>query len=285
MLSRLMTRREQLILAGLAFAIALGSLALIMRSRHEDRPLYEPDEIQREAVPANKEAAEDEQRSENPGDNQSALDPAASASASVGMEISDAARQDAGGAQAVPGMTIYVRGAVKRPGVYTAERGWRLQELLDAAGGATEDANLTDINLAAELIDGSTLTIPYGRRAEVEQGKLTVRGGQAASALNLPHYTVSGWRPAAPVLITNVRAPQPPASAAPSATEGTTGRLDLNTATQAQLESLPGIGPVLATEIMNYRQLRPYTSVEDLNDVSGIGEKRLEAIRHLVTVN
>ena len=275
-----MTRREQLILAGLAFAIALGSLALIMRTRHADRPLYEPDEIQREAVPANEEAVEEKQLGEDPADNQAAPGP----STSVEAEISGAAPQEAGDAQVIPGMTIYVRGAVKKPGVYTAESTWRLQELLEAAGGATDDANMTDINLAAELIDGSTLTIPYGRRAEVEQGKLVVHGGQTASSLNLPQYTVSGWRPTVPVLTTNTSAPQTAVTASPS-TAGAAGLLDLNTATQTQLESLPGIGPVLATEIMNYRQLRPYKTVDDLNAVSGIGEKRLEAIRHLVTVN
>ena len=67
-------------------------------------------------------------------------------------------------------------------------------------------------------------------------------------------------------------------------TTRTDGLVDLNSATQEELETLPGIGPKLAQAIVDYRNLAPFRSVDDLLEVTGIGEKRLEAIRSMVTV-
>ena len=69
----------------------------------------------------------------------------------------------------------------------------------------------------------------------------------------------------------------------PSAVQG--GLIDLNRATADQLETLPGIGPKRAQDIINYRQQHPFTSVEDLDNVRGVGPKTLETLRPLVTVN
>ena len=99
---------------------------------------------------------------------------------------------------------------------------------------------------------------------------------------NPPQYTGSGWTPE--IL--------PPAQAPGDSGGGNVlplaqvsdGLLDLNTATQAQLESLPGIGPVFASRIIEYRTRTPFRSVDDLKNIKGIGDKRLADIRHLVTV-
>ena len=62
------------------------------------------------------------------------------------------------------------------------------------------------------------------------------------------------------------------------------GLIDLNRASQSELETLPGIGPVTAASIISYREQMPFQSVEELEQVSGIGPKRLEAVRDMVTV-
>ena len=80
-------------------------------------------------------------------------------------------------------------------------------------------------------------------------------------------------------------APGDPTEETPAEAQDEDGRIDLNTATAADLETLPGVGPVLAARILDYRAAYgPFRAVEELLNVSGIGEKKLEAIRSLVTV-
>ncbi|MBN2308263.1 MAG: helix-hairpin-helix domain-containing protein, partial [Candidatus Hydrogenedentes bacterium] len=139
---------------------------------------------------------------------------------------------------------------------------------------------LSDINLAAPLMDGSTLTIPDCGVTGAEEGRLVVRGGRSTAVHNPPQYTISGWQPGA-------GAHGGPAGAdggAAGTSPGASGLIDLNRATQAELESLPGIGPKLADEIIRFRKDSPFRRVDDLLEVHGIGEKRLAAIRGLVTV-
>lgn len=180
---------------------------------------------------------------------------------------------------------VAVTGEVHRPGLYTLAGAARVHELLRAAGGATEEADLSDINLAAPLIDGTTLIIPPRRASGMVEGRLVARRIPGRVTANPPEYTISGWRPrrdAPPATApgADASAPSPTTDAAPL----DDGLLDLNTATQDQLETLPGIGPKLAGEILRYREQARFSSVDDLANVSGIGPKRLEAIRPLVAV-
>jgi competence protein ComEA len=174
---------------------------------------------------------------------------------------------------------VSAAGEVVKPDVYMLPEGARVRDLLEKAGGATARADLSDINLAARLIDGSTLTIPAMR----QPGKRSL----PAVYVNPPPYTISGWQPPqAPV------APPPGDNdtAAPAAQVNAPGEhresglVDLNSASQDELETLPGIGPKLAAEIIAYRSRTPFASVDDLDSVSGIGEKKLEGVRDLVTV-
>jgi competence protein ComEA len=134
------------------------------------------------------------------------------------------------------------------------------------------------------VIDGTTLTVPERATTSRDGTKLRIRRSKPAAALNPPQYTISGWRPtetrlagqASPVEAQPY--PSAPAAAASS------GLIDLNTATQEALESLPGIGPKTAEKIIAYRARVPFRSVDDLANVSGIGPKKLEAVRSLVTV-
>ena len=151
-------------------------------------------------------------------------------------------------------VVVHVTGAVRRPGVYTVPASSRIVDALDAAGGATESADLERINLAQTVTDAEQIHIP--RRLP-----------------SAPRATV------APRL-----RPRPQAS-----TVGTTvaGRrtVNINTASAAQLEALTGVGPALAKSIVTHRsQKGPFARVDDLLNVPGIGPSKLAAMRDEVTV-
>ena len=140
---------------------------------------------------------------------------------------------------------VYVSGAAVNRGVYRLAAGARACDALWAAGGATKDACLDLVNLAAPVIDGQQLHIPS--RAEV-----------AAQA-----YTTAGSG-----LVTKAAGP-----------------LNLNRATATQLTGLPGVGPVLAARIVAYRTAHgPFAKVDDLLEVQGIGASKLADLRSLVAV-
>lgn len=176
-------------------------------------------------------------------------------------------------------VTVSVTGAVQSPGVYELPAGARIQSALDKAGGTLPSAELDDINLAARLIDGTTLIVP--EKTNPKSGIMALRSppGRDAPA-NIPAYTISGQHQIATDGHDGVHVSGNAAPTGPN-----TRTLDLNNASQAELETLPGIGPKLASEIIRYRATSPFRSVEDLENVPGIGPKRLESIRHLVHVS
>jgi competence protein ComEA len=142
---------------------------------------------------------------------------------------------------------VHVTGAVRAPGVYELPPGQRVADAIDAAGGALANADPNALNLAAPLADGDRIAVP-------------ARGEESTPAGH---------------------------SHAASATEaaGAAGPVDLNTATAAELETLPGIGPATAAAIVEHREhIGPFATVDDLDAVPGIGKAKLEAIRDLVTV-
>ena len=144
---------------------------------------------------------------------------------------------------------VHVVGEVHEPGVYELEAGSRVSAALDAAGGSTEAAVLSGINLARVLADGEQIVVPDAE-------------GAAAAAMA-----------AAP--------------AAPGAGSGSSpgSPVNLNTADAAALETLPRVGPALAARIIDWRNVNGrFASVEQLLDVSGIGQKTFEQLRELVTV-
>jgi competence protein ComEA len=125
---------------------------------------------------------------------------------------------------------------------------------VSAAGGLRADADPDRVNLAAPLTDGQRVVVPVlGQPAPVDVGT-GAAGGAAAGA--------SG-----------------------DAADGGAGPVDLNTATADQLDTLPGVGPSTAAAIIDHRDASgPFASVDELLDVRGIGEAKLEALRDLVTV-
>jgi competence protein ComEA len=152
--------------------------------------------------------------------------------------------------------TVHVVGAVRHPGVYRLRSGLRVQDAIRRAGGAGSGADLQAINLAAKLSDAQQVVVPR------QAGAGIAPGGSAAAP------------------------PGAPASAGTAASGGVTGPpISLNSATAEQLDTLDGVGPATAQKILEYRaQHGGFRSVDDLAQVSGIGPKRLEALRGRVVV-
>jgi len=142
-------------------------------------------------------------------------------------------------------VVVDVAGKVRRPGVYRLPSGARVIDALKVAGGALPGVSTTALNLAAPLRDGQQVVVGM----PVPASAASVPGG----------------------------ADVPAGSADP-------GPVDLNTATLEQLQSLPGVGPVLAQHILDWRtQHGRFASIDQLNEVSGIGTVKFAALRPLVT--
>ncbi|MDQ1468080.1 MAG: competence protein ComEA [Actinomycetota bacterium] len=151
---------------------------------------------------------------------------------------------------------VDVVGAVRQPGVVSLPGTARVVDAVTAAGGALPNADLDRINLAAHLVDGMRIAVPRRGVASDPAGPSADPGGAAAAG--------------------GAATGEAPTPAAP---------LDLNTATQAQLEELPGIGPTLAQAIIQEREREGgFHSVDDLRRVSGIGDARFARLRPLVTL-
>ena len=151
---------------------------------------------------------------------------------------------------------VHVAGAVKKPGVVTLDGQARVVDALDAAGGTKKNADLTQVNLARVVKDGEQIVVP-----EIADDA----GANAQPAA--PRTAGSGTGTAA----------------GPAAGAGQ--KININSASAAELENLPGIGPVTAAAIVAYREEKgPFASVDALTEVSGIGEATLEKIKPNATV-
>jgi competence protein ComEA len=142
-------------------------------------------------------------------------------------------------ADAGPDLVVHVVGAVHRPGLYRFAPRSRVADAVARAGGATRRADLTLINLAAPLADGTQVVVP-------------------------------------------VKVPAAAAGTAPGSATAPAGPVHLNVATLEQLDSLPGVGPVTAQKILDYRQKHgAFSSLEELDAIPGIGPARIEQLREV----
>ena len=189
-------------------------------------------------------------------------------------------------------VTVHVVGEVKDPSVVTLSPGARVMDAVQAAGGFAPGAVKDRINLAEPVVDGAQIVIP--NRSNVDEVLATgaAPGAGARSAGPTPGGSAAGGT--SPGGSAGAGAPGQ-GGAATERTSGTgdqhapgtsSGALvDLNTASQAELEELPKVGPVLAQRIVEFRtQHGPFTAPEQLDDVSGVGPAMLEALLPLVTV-
>ncbi|MBF4570957.1 ComEA family DNA-binding protein [Herbiconiux sp. VKM Ac-1786] len=188
--------------------------------------------------------------------------PSSAAPASPGVPPTSSLTDPA--APAAPPLLVHVLGAVGAPGVYQLAAGSRVVDAVAAAGGFAPTADSASVNLARPLVDGEQLRV------------LAV-----------------GETPPAPL-------PGAPVAAAPGAADSSAGSgagsgaaapggaptlVDLNTATEIDLDTLPRIGPAMATRIVAYRDANgPFASIDDLLQIPGIGDKTLESLRPLLTL-
>ena len=143
-------------------------------------------------------------------------------------------------------VVVDVAGAVKRPGVYRLSATQRVEDALKRAGGPARRADLSQINRAAKLEDGRQILVPL-RPSKAAPTAMPASGGTAPAAPSQP--------------------------------------LNLNTATLEQLDTLDGVGPATAQKILDYRtEHGGFSSVDELDQIPGIGEKRLAAFRESVRV-
>jgi len=153
-------------------------------------------------------------------------------------------------------LVVHVAGCVRHPGVYTLKPGARIVDAIHAAGGPSVEANLDALNLAARARDGDQILLPPKQAAPASNAAVPVTIPPGPRAFEL----------------------SPPALAVPQA-----AYVNVNTAGMEELDRLPGVGPATAQKIIDYRsRIGRFTSVEQLEEVKGIGPKKLEKMRPFV---
>ena len=172
-----------------------------------------------------------------------------------------------------PELRVYVAGAVRQPGVYPLSGGDRLVDAVEAAGGAADDADLEAVNLAMRVVDEGYYYIP----AKAAQPVSDANQETTATVTPMPRF---------PEAATNRPTTESPDETEETGDDGKPARLvDLNTATQSELETLPSIGPARGRAIIAYREENgPFAAVEEITAVSGIGQGILDNLQGLVTV-
>lgn len=151
-------------------------------------------------------------------------------------------------------VTVDIKGAVKNPGVYELRAGARVHEAIQKAGGLTADAEAKSINQAQKLTDEAVI---YVAKIGEEGADVTQTGQHQAGA-----------------------------SDSVGASGGKSDKVNLNTATEVELQTISGIGQKRASDIIAYRESSGrFKSVDDLKKVSGIGDKTLEKLKEYVTVD
>ena len=144
---------------------------------------------------------------------------------------------------------VYIAGEVNIPGVIELEQGARIEDAIQNAGGVKPEANLKNINLAYEVSDGEKIYIPNVAEEEAED------------ETSVPSSNVSG---------TN---------------SNTSGKININKATEAELTSIPGIGTSTAQKIITYREENgKFQTIEDIKKVSGIGDSKFESMKDYIAV-
>ena len=143
-------------------------------------------------------------------------------------------------------ITVQISGAVSQPGVYQLPKDSRVVELVETAGGFSEEANKESINLAAKLRDGENIHI-----STILEKNTAINTGLDSSEKPTP----------------NIQFP-----------------ININIATQDELEQLPGIGPAKASDIISYREINgDFQLIDDIQNVSGIGPATFENLKEYIT--
>ena len=192
-----------------------------------------------------------------------------------------------------PDIKVYIRGAVNNPGLYEVGADLRLCELIDKAGGTTENASLDMLNLAAILIDGTTVTVPSAADTEPEKAVKMQASDAEPDLPAVPEeaYIAHEYYTTA-VLPTAIAEPREspshesnPVTQPERVKKIESGTININSAGKDELMQLPGVGEATANKIVTYReQSGGFNAVEEIMNVSGIGEKKFEAMKQFITV-
>lgn len=167
----------------------------------------------------------------------------------VSDQVSDQALENQQESKEPETIKVYIVGQVKHPGVLEVPRDCRLNDVVEMAGGFLPDADLLRVNLAIKVQDEGMYIIPKIGEELPEPG---------------PSYQNSSM----------------------TSSQGQNQKININTADQSQLETLPRIGPTLARNIIEYREQNgPFKRIEDIMNVPRIGEKTFQGLKDLITVN
>lgn len=152
----------------------------------------------------------------------------------------------------IENIKVYITGEVMQSGVYELKKGSRVMDLIKLAGGLTEEGDINELNPARPLKDGESITVPKKTLEEYIENE-----GATINKTSIPQ---SG--------------------------KTNDGKININKANKSELMELSGIGEVKAQAIIDYREENgPFISIEDIKEVSGIGDKTFEKIKDKITVN
>lgn len=167
---------------------------------------------------------------------------------------------------------VYITGEVNSPGVVLLNNGSRIVDAIEAAGGITDKANITKVNLVYILQDGMKINIPNQNDLKNNENfeYITMSSGDEKNDANINNSA------------SNTSSEE---SSSNKESAFKISVVNINTATQTELETLPGIGPSLALKIINYRKENgKFSSIEDIKNVSGIGDAKFENIKNYIRV-
>ncbi len=176
-------------------------------------------------------------------------------------------------------ITVYICGEVKNPNVYQLEAGSRLIDIIKLAGGLTDKADQDVINLAeyiedAEKIEIPKIVVPVESNTEIPKVESTI-----VESKMQPKLQEKFTEPATETITSSKQAIK-------NNVVEKSAKINLNKATQTELDALPGIGPTIATAIIEYREQHGgFKSIEDIKNVKRIGDKTFDKIKGLITVN
>ena len=152
-------------------------------------------------------------------------------------------------------IVVHVTGEVKKPGIVKVREGDRIEDVIEMAGGLTEQADISCVNLAYVVVDGMKIRIPAIEDEELSKEEIITE--DAGKNIIISEKSLNS---------TNIS-------------------ININTATQTELEGLPGIGASIAGRIVEYRnQKGKFKTIEDIKNVTGIGENKFEQIKDFIKV-
>ena len=161
---------------------------------------------------------------------------------------------------------VYITGEVNNPGIVVLPIGSRIADAIDCAGGITQKADIMKVNLVYMLQDGMKVNIPSSIELKNNPNfeYITMSSGDEKNDSNIKNIMTADTKNESAFKVSNV---------------------NINTATQTELETLPGIGPSLALKIINYRKENgKFKSIEELKNVSGIGDNKYDEIKKYIYV-